>query len=394
MHPVRFRGRVLKEAEMDYHPAEKEVLALLLLLKTCYTQLAGRTIHVYTRFSTLKWIHTSNSLFGRTTQSAVMLSPWHLVVNRVKEKDCAFAQLLQAGLTSFVDLEDSLATVTPPTKGSPTVRIDPQLLYARLPRSHGGFVVSFDGPAKTEKYGGYGSCSWIVWQLPDWTITTAASAYLEAITVNMAEYSGMNNGVQAALDIGAADLVIVVKYLHAVREYNASTDSLATEALENKASSVISTEPRLAELRSLNRIQEVIYAPITESSVDEPSVSIAQSQVQTRHLRHVKPSQRSGTVPEPRRKIFFDFVREDQRVIGDLTVTTRLQTKSKPKRVRFADETSVTDEEDATQREEADGVPTEDLFMKLRNVVINAFNAVLAATTEEPCVFKNARIFS
>ncbi|OWY98386.1 LOW QUALITY PROTEIN: hypothetical protein PHMEG_00030862, partial [Phytophthora megakarya] len=44
-HPVRFWGRVLKEAEMNYHPAEKEVLALLLLLKTCYTQLAGRTIH-------------------------------------------------------------------------------------------------------------------------------------------------------------------------------------------------------------------------------------------------------------------------------------------------------------------------------------------------------------
>ncbi|OWY91942.1 hypothetical protein PHMEG_00039247, partial [Phytophthora megakarya] len=321
MHPVRFCGRVLKEAEMNYHPAEKEVLALLLLLKTCYTQLAGRTIHVYTRFSTLEWVHTSKSLFGRTTQFAVMLSPWHLVVTRVKEKDCSFAQLLQAWLTSFVDLEDSLATVTPPTKGSSTVRMDPQLLYARLPRSYSGLVVSFDGSAKTEKYGGYGSCSWIVWRLPDWTIVTAASAYLEATTVNMAEYSGMNNGVQAALDIGATDLVIVgdsrlaiqqslgeslmtqlnrhrelvarlksVKYLHAVREYNASADSLATEALGNKASNIISDEPRLAELRSLNRIQEVIYAPITE----------------------------------------------------------------------FADETSVTGEEDATQREEANGVPTED----------------------------------
>ncbi|OWZ13557.1 hypothetical protein PHMEG_00013096 [Phytophthora megakarya] len=117
IHPVRFCGRVLKEAEMNYHPAEKKVLALLLLLKTCYTQLGGRTIHVYTRFSTLEWVHTSKYLFGRTTQFAVMLSPWHLVVTRVKEKDCAFAQLLQAGLTSFVDLEDSLATVTPAHEG-------------------------------------------------------------------------------------------------------------------------------------------------------------------------------------------------------------------------------------------------------------------------------------
>ncbi|KAG3071003.1 hypothetical protein PI124_g21228 [Phytophthora idaei] len=34
LHPVRFLGRVLKESEMNYHPAEKVVLALLLLLKT------------------------------------------------------------------------------------------------------------------------------------------------------------------------------------------------------------------------------------------------------------------------------------------------------------------------------------------------------------------------
>ncbi|KAG3127307.1 hypothetical protein PI124_g21688 [Phytophthora idaei] len=53
LHPVQFVGRVLKEAEMNYHPAEKEVLALLLLLKTCYMQLTGKALHVYTRFSTL-----------------------------------------------------------------------------------------------------------------------------------------------------------------------------------------------------------------------------------------------------------------------------------------------------------------------------------------------------
>ncbi|OWZ04967.1 hypothetical protein PHMEG_00023031 [Phytophthora megakarya] len=196
LHPVQFCGRVLKDAEMNYHPAEKEVLALLLLLKTCYTQLAARAINMYTRFSTLGWF-------------AVLLSPWHLIVSRVKEKDCAFAQLLQAGLTSFVDLEDSLATVTPPTKGSPTVRLDPQLLYARLLKSHHGFVVSFDRSAMAVKYGGYGSCSWILWRLPEWTIMTATSAYLEATTVNMAEYSGMNCGLQAALDHGATEFIIV-----------------------------------------------------------------------------------------------------------------------------------------------------------------------------------------
>ncbi|GMF22670.1 unnamed protein product [Phytophthora fragariaefolia] len=121
---------------------------------------------------------------------------------------------------------------------------------------------------KTTKFGGYGSWSWIVWQLPDWKIVIAASAY-ETITVNLAEYNGMNTGVLAALDLGTDDLIIVgdsrlaiqqslgviacqkeslmahgnwhneltarlrsVKYLHVVREYNAAADSLAGQALE------------------------------------------------------------------------------------------------------------------------------------------------------------------
>ncbi|KAG3181215.1 hypothetical protein PC128_g15232 [Phytophthora cactorum] len=135
-HPVRFLGRVLKESEMNYHPAEKEVLALLLLLKTYYMHLAGKTLHVYTRFSTLEWAHKSKSLFGRSVQFAVLLSPWHLKVQRVKEQDVIFAQLLQSSITNFVDLEESLAPLAPPNKGSPTIRMDPAMLYARLPRDY------------------------------------------------------------------------------------------------------------------------------------------------------------------------------------------------------------------------------------------------------------------
>ncbi|OWY92204.1 hypothetical protein PHMEG_00038884 [Phytophthora megakarya] len=56
LHPVRFCGRVHKDAEMNYPSAEKEVLALLLLLKVCYSQLAGKTLHVYARLSTLGWV--------------------------------------------------------------------------------------------------------------------------------------------------------------------------------------------------------------------------------------------------------------------------------------------------------------------------------------------------
>ncbi|KAJ8544287.1 hypothetical protein ON010_g11981 [Phytophthora cinnamomi] len=112
-------------------------------------------------------------------------------------------------VTSFVDLEDSLAPVTPPTRGSPSVRMDPQLLYARVRRAHRGFALSFDGSAKTEKHGGYGCCAWILRRLSEWNIVIAASAYLETTMLHLADYTGMNNGVSAALEHGAEDLVIV-----------------------------------------------------------------------------------------------------------------------------------------------------------------------------------------
>ncbi|KAG3028025.1 hypothetical protein PC121_g2560 [Phytophthora cactorum] len=82
LHPVLFRDRVLKDAEMNYHPAEKEDLALQLMLKACFTTLAGKRIKVYTRFSTLEWLTKSKTLFGRAVQFTVMLSPWHLVCQK------------------------------------------------------------------------------------------------------------------------------------------------------------------------------------------------------------------------------------------------------------------------------------------------------------------------
>ncbi|KAG2781907.1 hypothetical protein PC129_g15560 [Phytophthora cactorum] len=52
-------------------------------------------------------------------------------------------------------------------------------------------------------------CSWIQWRLPDCDIETTASAYLLATTANIAEYTGMINGVLAALDKGVTDLIAV-----------------------------------------------------------------------------------------------------------------------------------------------------------------------------------------
>ncbi|KAG2759090.1 hypothetical protein PC116_g26538 [Phytophthora cactorum] len=139
-----------------------------------------------------------------------------------------------------------------------------------------------------------------------WTIVTAASAFLESTTVNIDEYTGMNQGVKAAINNNIDDLIIVgdsrlaiqqslgviaclketlltqlnhhkeltaklrsVQYLHVVRGYNAAADSLATEALKSKTSGQVRDPERLLEIQGLNRIHQVIYEP-SSNTVEVP----------------------------------------------------------------------------------------------------------------------------
>ncbi|GMF17723.1 unnamed protein product [Phytophthora fragariaefolia] len=330
LHPVRFCGRVLKENDLNYHPAEKEVLALIQVLKVCYTLLAGKTLHVYTRFSTLEWVFQSKSLFGRLVQFALFRSQWHLKIKRVRERDIEFAKLLQSSITPFVSLDDATAPLAPPSKGSATVRTTPHLFYASITRSYDGYVLSFDGSAKTENHGGHGSCSWILWKLPAWGIVIAASAHLPSTTVNIAEYTGMKNGVRSAIEHGVTDLIIVgdsrlaiqqsmgviecrketlqlklsqhkeltaqlksTRHLHVVRAYNAAADSLATEALESQVTKVVLSDSRKTELKALNKIPEVLY-------VDEQA--LAETDLPAQRMQPIPQTEThtvSQTVEEP-----------------------------------------------------------------------------------------------
>ncbi|EGZ25308.1 hypothetical protein PHYSODRAFT_403398, partial [Phytophthora sojae] len=62
------------------------------------------------------------------------------------------------------------------------------------------------------------SCSWIVWRLPEWKIVTAANAHLVNTAVDSAECTGLRNGVLAALEHGAEDLVIAGDFRLKIRE--------------------------------------------------------------------------------------------------------------------------------------------------------------------------------
>ncbi|OWZ23826.1 LOW QUALITY PROTEIN: hypothetical protein PHMEG_0001236 [Phytophthora megakarya] len=215
-------------------------------------------------------------------QWAVLLSPWNLIIQRVKEKECEFTKLLQFTMPNFVDIDETLAPMAPPPKGSATARIDPVLLYAKLQKYYCGYVVSFDGSVKTAKPVAWKLC---LDRVAITFIEIAANAHMESTMVNIAEYIGMNNGVEPALMLGAEVLASIqqflvvnealmgqlnrhkeitksfksVKYPHVIRQFNAATDSLATNALESKTSKVVLSETRKTELSELNRIQEMIY---------------------------------------------------------------------------------------------------------------------------------------
>ena len=146
---MRFCGRVLKEGKRNYHPAEREVLALLHLLKITHTLLSGKVIHVYTRFPTIEWIFTSKALCGRAVNFAVLLSPYHLKIKRVREHDVDFDHLLQASIAPYIGLDELLRNIAPPTEHSASVRLNPELLYARAPPTFVDFVLLFYGSAKT-----------------------------------------------------------------------------------------------------------------------------------------------------------------------------------------------------------------------------------------------------
>ena len=120
-----------------------------------------------------------------------------------------FLQLLQASITPTFGLDESLARIAPRSIHGAVVRLDPEILYARVSSEFSGFVMSFDGVSKTTKHGGFGCCAWILWKIPDWSIAMSASDYLPSTTVNLAGYAVINRGVQAALDHQVTDLIIV-----------------------------------------------------------------------------------------------------------------------------------------------------------------------------------------
>ncbi|KAG6619564.1 reverse transcriptase [Phytophthora cinnamomi] len=288
IQPVRFTGRVLNDAELRYHIAEKEVIAVLRVLQVFRTLLEGCHLEVYTRHSVFKWILQSKSADGRCVPWGVMLSHWDITVRKVQKDEDGLAAIMGAGMTPREHL-DEVAEALIPAKGR--VQKPPVLSVEMLDDTYQGVVLSFDGAAKTSTR--RGSCGCILWQLPGWKVLEARGFVLDDVTVNDAEYHGFLKGVQMALDRQVEDLVVVgdsriviqqvqglinchqpnlqkhlaecevhrdkfrtLRLVHVKREYNQAADYLTSKTLALGESWIVQDSEERTHLERVSKIAE------------------------------------------------------------------------------------------------------------------------------------------
>ncbi|OWZ09716.1 LOW QUALITY PROTEIN: reverse transcriptase [Phytophthora megakarya] len=202
IQPVRFTGRVLHDAELRYHIAEKEVIAVLRVLQVFRTLIQGCPLIVYTRHSVLKWIMKSKTADGRCVPWGVLRSQWNLDIRKIQRDEDGLVAILGAGITPREHL-DEVAEELIPTNGR--AKPPPIISVEMLEDTFEGVVLIFDGAAKRDQ----ASCGCILWKLPGWKILDAQGFILEDVTMNDVEYCGLLNGLTMAQARGVRDLIAV-----------------------------------------------------------------------------------------------------------------------------------------------------------------------------------------
>ncbi|POM67501.1 Reverse transcriptase [Phytophthora palmivora] len=235
---------------------DKEVLALLRILDICYTQLVTRSIKVLTRHSTLAWLLHSSGLQGRLGRWAALLSSWALEIVKCTKGEDEILGVIAASITPRKEVDSILISIAPRKQPRQVISMPPPTVEPgeRL------LVVSFDGSARVKRSGG--AYSGIVWNLPEWTVISAASKYKLDLTVNEAEYHGLLLCLDLLSDMDLERLRSWPNHelLHMKRDWNQSADSLASAALRRESGVVIVKEEERQDLMTLNRLDELLIA--------------------------------------------------------------------------------------------------------------------------------------
>ncbi|OWY94178.1 reverse transcriptase [Phytophthora megakarya] len=274
--------QVLKESELRYHIAEKEVLGILRTLEGFRLLIHGSEfpVVVYTRYSVLKW--TTSGVGAGTIK-------WTLEIHRTQKDEDGLAAILGSGITPKEHLDEVAETLNPAKRPS-------EMSLEMLDASYQGYVLSFDGAAKVSTR--RGSCGCILWRLPGWQVVKAEGHILEGVTINDAEYHGLILGLKLAMRYDVKELVAVgdsrivvqhaqglincnqpnlqrrlaecedlrknsvsVKLIHVKRELNQAADYLTSTTLVLGESWELDDPDEIVHLRLVSRIPEKIMKP-------------------------------------------------------------------------------------------------------------------------------------
>ncbi|POM76566.1 LOW QUALITY PROTEIN: Reverse transcriptase [Phytophthora palmivora] len=259
--PVTFTSRTLKPNEINYGMVDKEVLALLRILDICYTQLATRSIKI------VKCTKGEDEILG----------------------------VIAASITPRKEVDSILVSIAPRKQLRQVISMPP-------PTVEPGERLLLDESARVKRSGG--AYSGIVWNLPEWTVISAASKYQLDLTVNEAEYHGLLLCLDLLRLIICGDSNLVIRqmkgeieckapgltllrqqalerlrswlnneFLPMKRDWNQSADSLASAALRRKSGVVIVTKEERQNLMTINRLDELLIAKDDIATVNIAAVT-------------------------------------------------------------------------------------------------------------------------
>ncbi|OWZ05002.1 reverse transcriptase [Phytophthora megakarya] len=156
---------------------------------------------------------------------------------------------------------------------------------------------SFDGFARVKRGGG--TFIAIVWSLPGWEVVKARSGYLESLAVNEAKYNGLILGLEMLENLDHKRLVVygdsnfVIRQrkaldrlrkwsdhelVHVKRDWNRSTDSLASAVLQRQGGTEVQKGPGYQDLVTFNRLDEILIPRIEKPVVRVAAVTTRGSQ--------------------------------------------------------------------------------------------------------------------
>ncbi|OWY96071.1 reverse transcriptase, partial [Phytophthora megakarya] len=205
--PVNFTSRALKPNELNNSIAEKKILALLRVLNECHNMLAGRTIRVLTRYTTLGWLFRSKG-----------------------EEE--IRGTLAASITPRAYVDAALEEIAPRKRTSRTAPIP----VPKIGPTENLHVISFDGSAGVKREGG----AFSVMMRGEMDCKSPGLKLLRQQAWNT-----LRGWLQHEL-------------LHVRRDWNASADMLAGQTLQRQQDKNAYNAGELEYLRTPNRLGEVV----------------------------------------------------------------------------------------------------------------------------------------